>query len=51
MAESVPDAKLRQMMSYEVRIFRIRSFGMDSTVSQEVCKLLHHFGKAEGSAL
>lgn len=39
--EGAPVGKLRQMLAYGARLFRVRGFGIDSRVSAEVFECLH----------
>ncbi len=49
--ETAPESKLRQMMAYGARIFRIRGFGLDPEVSERTFRQLERIGGRDDSAV
>ncbi|HAD58789.1 MAG TPA: threonine synthase [Planctomycetaceae bacterium] len=49
--EGAPVGKLKQMMAYGAEIVRIREFGMDAGVTQDVFDRLERLGQREDSAM
>lgn len=42
--ESAPEGKLRQMLAYGARLFRIKGFGIDPTITSEVMESVRRLG-------
>lgn len=49
--ETAPESKLRQMMAYGARIFRVRGFGLDPAVSERAFRQLERIGSRPDSAV
>lgn len=48
--ETAPDGKLQQMLAYGAKLYRVRGFGLDPTVSGAVMETVRRAGAQYGSA-
>lgn len=47
----MPEGKLKQMLAYGAKLWKIQGFGTEASISQETMKYLQQLGNAEGCAL
>src|SRR5436305_11750544 len=47
--EAAPEGKLQQMLAYGAKLYRVRGFGIDPTISADVFRIVNRLGSQSGS--